>query len=111
VIGVLPSNRSPEKDRLDDAINQQLADTYRTGRAGNVDYIDVSAAFLEHGRIRTCLFADPRFVPPAGAVHPTVLGQSLLAAAIEPLVSKDLGVRPKTPFAVRDDACHLPPPL
>jgi len=110
VVGVLPSDRSREKDRLDDDINAQLASAYSEGKVQSVDYIDVSSKFLGQGRIRTCLFADIHFIPPAGAVHPTVLGQSLLAAAIEPFVARDLNVSPKAPFAVEDNNCPVTTP-
>jgi alpha-D-xyloside xylohydrolase len=110
VVGVLPSDRSSEKDRLDDEINAQLLRVYSEGKVQGVDFIDASPEFRNQGRIRTCLFADIRFTPPAGAVHPTVLGQSLLAAAIEPLVARDLGVSPKAPFEVKDNSCPVTVP-
>jgi len=110
VVGVLPSDRSREKDRLDYDINAQLARVYSAGKVKNVDYIDVSSVFLDQGLIRTCLFADPHFTLPAGAVHPTVLGESLLASAIEPLVARNLSVSPKVPFVVEDQSCPVAAP-
>jgi lysophospholipase L1-like esterase len=110
VVGILPSDRSREKDQLDNDINAQLLSAYSEGKVQGVDYIDASSAFLGQGRIRTCLFADVHFSPPAGAVHPTVLGQSLLAAAIEPLVARDLNVSPKAPFDVEDHNCPVTMP-
>ena len=110
VVGVLPSDRSREKDRLDYDINAQLSRAYSVGKVQNVDYINVSSVFLDRGRIRTCLFSDPHFIPPTRAVHPTVLGESLLASAIEPLVARALSVPPRVAFAVEDQSCPVAAP-
>jgi lysophospholipase L1-like esterase len=103
VMGILPAGKGEEKERLDDRINADLASRYLS--ATNVQFLDVSGVFRVGGQTRTCLFADPRSKPPEGAVHPTPLGQAKLAAVLEPMLAKDLGVAPKAPMRLSDPLC------
>lgn len=104
VLGILPAGKGKEKEDLDDAIDAELRKRY-AGNASDVEYVDVSSAFRDSDRLHTCLYADPRAKPPEGAVHPTPLGQARLAAALEPVLAKDLGVAAKPPMTLADPLC------
>ena len=92
LLGVLPSAVSAEKSRRDAQVNQALAMRY--GDNPRVTYLDVGSIFLRDGALRTELFYDTRFRPPAGALHPDTQGQRMLAEAIEPTLAKLLGEPP-----------------
>lgn len=109
LLGVLPSAVSAEKSRRDAQVNQALAMRY--GDNPRVTYLDVGSIFLRDGALRTELFYDTRFRPPAGALHPDTQGQRMLAEAIEPTLAKLLGEPPVKPVAElgRDLATSLIP--
>lgn len=97
LVSVLPSDISSEKSRRDAQVNQGLAVRY--GDNPRVTYLDVGSIFLRDGKLRTELFYDTRFRPPAGALHPDTQGQRMLAEAIEPTLARLLGESPVKPVA------------
>ncbi|WP_164740042.1 platelet-activating factor acetylhydrolase IB subunit [Xanthomonas sp. BRIP62418] len=109
LVGVLPSDISSEKSRRDAQINQGLAVRY--GDNPRVTYLDVGSIFQRDGKLRSELFYDTRFRPPAGALHPDTQGQRMLAEAIEPTLARLLGEPPVKPVAQlgRDFATSLIP--
>lgn len=93
LLGVLPRGGSPLWKTQIPAINQLLATQY----AGSdfVTFKDISNVFMKNGEVNTSLYYDPTFTPPADALHPTAEGQRKMAEAIEPVVAKLLGDKPK----------------
>ncbi|SMQ95057.1 acetylhydrolase [Xanthomonas fragariae] len=109
LLSVLPSDISSEKSRRDAQINQGLAVRY--GDNPRVSYLDVGSVFLRDGKLRTELFYDTRFRPPAGALHPDTQGQRMLAEAVKPTLARLQGEPPVKPVAElgRDFATSLLP--
>jgi hypothetical protein len=64
-------------------INDQLSVQFGRGTVPYVTYVDLTSLFLRNGQVDTSLLAD--------RVHPTPQGKALMAAAIEPEVSRILG--------------------
>lgn len=96
LLGLLPSDVSPEKTLTDRAINRRLATTYRA--RPRVTYLDVDRVFRRPGgALDTAIFYDPRLRPPGGALHPDTIGQRRMAEAIEPVLAKLLGETPLVP--------------
>ena len=98
LLAVLPSERSAWITRTTAAINHRLAARYGHGRVGWVTYLDLTGLFLRHGRLDTSLFLDPRLHPPAPPLHPTAPAQARMAAAMEPVLARLLGDRPRPPW-------------
>jgi lysophospholipase L1-like esterase len=88
LLGVLPSDISPEKSATDAAINAALA--LRYVRDARVTYRDIGAVFRRgDGTLDTAVFYDPRLTDRhARALHPDTRGQARMAAAIEPTLVK-----------------------
>ncbi|HEY9254287.1 MAG TPA: GDSL-type esterase/lipase family protein [Stenotrophomonas sp.] len=97
LLGLLPSDVSPEKSRADAEVNRYLAERY--GDNPRVAYLDIGSIFLRDGRLDTTRFYDTRFTPPAGALHPDTNGQRMMAEAIEPTLARLLGEPPRLPMA------------
>jgi len=97
LLGLLPSDVSPEKSRADAEVNRYLAERY--GDNPRVTYLDIGSIFLRDGRLDTSRFYDTRFEPPAGALHPDTAAQRLMAEAIEPTLARLLGEPPRLPMA------------
>ena len=97
LLAVLPSQRSAWITRTTAAINARLAVAYGAGRVDGVTYLDPTALFLRHGRLDTTLFLDPHLRPPAPPLHPTAQAQARMAAAMEPVIARLLGDRPRPP--------------
>ncbi len=68
LLGLLPSDVSPEKSRADAEVNRYLAERY--GDNPRVTYLEIGSIFRRNGQLDTTRFYDTRFTPPAGALHP-----------------------------------------
>jgi len=97
LLAVLPSDRSAWITRTTAAINRNLATVYGHGRVDGVTWLDLTGLFLKHGRLDRSLFLDPRLTPPAPPLHPTAQAQARMAAAMEPVLARLLGDRPRPP--------------
>ena len=95
LIGVLPSDRGEWVLRTTAEINAALAARYGGGTVPYVVYRDLTSLFMRGGSVETALFLDPKETPPRPALHPTPEGMALMAAAIEPELSRMLGDRPR----------------
>jgi len=93
LLGVLPSLRSAWVDENTAALNRALAARYGTGADPLVIYKDLSALFLQNGRVDPERFLDPQLTPPDPPLHPSAQTQARMAEAIEPVVSRILGDR------------------
>lgn len=91
LLGVLPSERTEWATQTTEAINHALAAKYRGG--GWVTYLDVGGVLMRGGRLDRSLFYDPKLSPPEPPLHPTAQGMALIAAAMEPTLSKLMGDR------------------
>ncbi len=89
IIGILPSDLGPDKTAKDQEINEGLKHDFAGSRFATV--LDISPTFYKDGKLDTTLFFDTRSTPPHGALHPDTRGQAMMAAAIEPVLSKLLG--------------------
>jgi lysophospholipase L1-like esterase len=103
LLGILPS-RLPSKDANFD-VNSYLGSRYASGTDPRVTYLDVSSVFYTRGSLNDSLFYDSQLNPPRPSLHPTPVGQRLLATAIEPTVARLLGDTPIKPSPV-----PVPPP-
>ena len=92
VIGVLPSIRSSWVDANTRAVNAMLA--AGLAHEPGVTFVDLARLFMRDGRIDAGAFLDPHLQPPDPPLHPTAQTQARIAAAIEPIVARDLGDRP-----------------
>ena len=92
LLSVLPSERSSWASDTTAAINRTLAANYTGG--GTVVWLDVTSVFMRNGKLNRDLFYDPRLRPPEPPLHPSVLGQGLLAAAMEATLAGMLGDKP-----------------
>jgi lysophospholipase L1-like esterase len=97
LLGVLPSDISPEKSAADAAVNAALAARYRHDR--RVMYRNVGAVFRRgDGTLDTTIFYDPRLTDRhARALHPDTRGQARMAEAIEPTLAGMLKDEPPAP--------------
>ena len=92
LLGVLPSGRSEWTARTGEAINRALEEKF--ARDPVVTFLDVGYVFLDNGRLNRDLYYDPHLTPPEPALHPSPLGQGLMAAAMEPVLANLLGDKP-----------------
>lgn len=86
LLGLLPSEVSPEKSAVDAEVNRYLARRYET--EAKVAYVDVSPVFFRDGGLNTSIFYDPRLKTPRKPLHPDTTGQRLMAEAIEPILAR-----------------------
>jgi lysophospholipase L1-like esterase len=98
LLGILPTEL-PSKERNFD-VNAYLSRHYAGGEDPLVSYIDVGVVFYTHGELDTSLFYDPTLTPPRPALHPTTMGQRLMASAIEPAVARLMGDTPVKPSSI-----------
>ncbi|MGJ5817995.1 GDSL-type esterase/lipase family protein [Paludibaculum fermentans] len=86
LLGLLPSEVSPEKSGVDAEVNRRLARRYESEEM--VAYLDISPAFFQDNRLNTAIFYDPRLKTPRKPLHPDTTGQRLMAEAIEPTLTR-----------------------
>ncbi|WP_211256101.1 GDSL-type esterase/lipase family protein [Edaphobacter aggregans] len=107
LLGILPSDISPEKTAADQAVNQYLSVRYgkNTGRNANlgvnqeprVTFLGISSVFMTSpGVLNTAIFYDPRLPTPGKPLHPDTAGQRRMAEAIEPTLAKLMADTPRT---------------
>ena len=97
LLSVLPAIRNAYATRTTAAINRDLARIYGAGTVPGVTYMDVTALFMRDGQVDRTQFLDDQLTPPDPPLHPTAQAQAQLAAAIEPVLARMLGDRPKPP--------------
>ncbi len=104
LMGILPT-ALPSRERNFD-VNSYLSSHYAGGEDPLVSYIDIGVVFYAHGELDSSLFYDPTLTPPRPALHPTAIGQRLMASAIEPAVARLMGDAPVKPSTtpIRDAA-------
>ncbi|HSV16019.1 MAG TPA: GDSL-type esterase/lipase family protein [Tepidisphaeraceae bacterium] len=98
LLGILPSDITPEKGAADAAVNAALAQKYAD--SDYVRFLDIGPVFMRNGKLDASLFYDPRLPPgkdgkPRGPLHPDTHGQRMMAEAIEPTLAKLMGDRSK----------------
>lgn len=98
LVGILPS-RLPSKDTNFD-VNSYLATRYASHTDPRVTFLDVGSIFYTRGTLNDSLFYDPQLKPPGPSLHPTPIGQRLLASALEPTVARLMGDTPVKPTPV-----------
>lgn len=86
LLGILPSTISAHKTADDAAVNHYLERYYRY--SGYVTFLDIGNVFMKDGQVNTMLFADPLLDPHLPALHPSEVGQTLMALAIEPTLKR-----------------------
>ncbi len=86
LLGLLPSEVSPEKSAVDAEVNRYLATRYEA--EAKVAYVDAGPVFYQDNRLNTALFYDPRLKTPRKPLHPDTTGQRLMAEAIEPTLAR-----------------------
>jgi lysophospholipase L1-like esterase len=86
LLGILPSDITPAKSAEDAQINTDLARIYAHSKF--VTVLDIGQIFMKDGKLDTSLFYDPRYKPAKPALHPDTHGQAMMAAAIEPTLSR-----------------------
>ena len=106
LLGILPSDLSPEKSERDRAINQYLAICY--GEHPRVAYLDIGSVFYmnggyKNGALNAAIFYDPRLPQHGKPLHPDTKGQRMMAEAIEPTLAKLMGDEPRVPLASMTD--------
>ncbi len=101
LLAVLPSHRSAWITRTTATINQRLAGIYGQSRVEHVTYLDLNRLFYRQGKLDLARFLDPHLHPPAPPLHPTAQTQAAMAAAMEPVLARLLGDRPRPPFVAR----------
>ena len=89
LIGILPSARSPEKTSADHQINATNAALYANNP--RVTFLSLDHVFIKDGALNPDLYVETK---PEGALHPNPKGQALMAAAIEPEITRLLAVTP-----------------
>ena len=92
LLGVLPSERSDWATRSTLAINRALAERYARDPA--VTFLDVGHVFMRGVALNRDLFYDPKLSPPQPPLHPSAEGQTLMAAAMEPVLTRLLSNKP-----------------
>jgi lysophospholipase L1-like esterase len=93
LLGIFPSDISPEKTVKDENINRVLSLIY--AGSSYVTFLDIKNAFYKNGKLDTSIFYDPRLPKPGHALHPDTVGQRKWAEAIEPTLSRMLGDKNK----------------
>jgi lysophospholipase L1-like esterase len=101
LLGLLPSDISPEKTAADQAVNRYLATCY--GDNARVTYLDIATIFYTNGALDTSIFYDPRLPSPGKALHPDTNSQRRMAEAIEPTLAKLMGDSPTIPLPAMTD--------
>lgn len=101
LLGLLPSDISPEKAVRDEAVNRYLATCY--GENARVTYLDISSIFYANGQLNTAIYYDPRLPQHGRALHPDTVGQRRMAEAIEPTLAKLMDNSPQVPLASMTD--------
>jgi lysophospholipase L1-like esterase len=96
LLGILPSIRSDWATETTRTVNAGLAARYGTARTGDVVFIDVGNVLMKNGHADPTLFIDPLLTPPDPPLHPTAVGATLIARAIEPTLAAMLGDRPRS---------------
>jgi lysophospholipase L1-like esterase len=94
LIAVLPSERSAWITRTTAQINQMLKARYQDDRS--VVLLDLTALFMRDGALNRDMFLDWKLTPPDPLLHPSAQGQALMAKAIEPVLAKMLGDKPRS---------------
>lgn len=110
LLGLLPSELSPEKSARDRAVNAALAASYAVNP--RVAYLDVGSIFFKNGALDATLFYDPRLARPGRPLHPDTVGQRMMAESIEPTLARMLGEPPRVPLAsmTRFNSALIPVP-
>jgi len=93
LIGLLPSDVSPQKTAVDQEVDRYLARVYSENP--RVTYLDISSIFSVNGRLNSAIYYDPRLPGHPGALHPDTKGQYMMAEAIEPTLARLLGEKPR----------------
>jgi lysophospholipase L1-like esterase len=96
LIGVLPCLRGAWVAENTATVNRMLAARY--GDGASVTFMDLTKLFLRHGMVQPDEFVDPHLHPPAPPLHPDPEMQARMAAAIEPVLARMLGDRPRSPL-------------
>jgi len=92
LLGVLPSERSDWATQTTWVVNWALEEKYVHDPV--VTFLDVGFVFMKDGRLDRDLFYDPQLRPPDPPLHPTPRGQTLMSAAMEPVLAGLLGDKP-----------------
>lgn len=110
LLGLLPTDISPEKTARDNAVNAALAASYAINP--RVTYLDVGSIYFKNGVLDPSLFYDPRLARPGKPLHPDTVGQRMMAEAIEPTLARLLGEAPRVPLAsmTRFNSALIPVP-
>ena len=98
LLGILPT-RLPSKDANFD-VNSYLGSRYASHSDPRVTFLDVGSIYYSGGNLNDSLFYDSQLKPPRPSLHPTPIGQRLLASAIEPTVARLVGDTPVRPTPV-----------
>ncbi|MBN9663415.1 MAG: acetylhydrolase [Acidobacteria bacterium] len=93
LLGLLPSEVSPEKSAADAEVNRYLAKHYEA--EASVTYLDVSPVFYQDSQLNRAIFYDARLKTPRRPLHPDTNGQRLMAEAIEPTLARLMGDGPR----------------
>jgi lysophospholipase L1-like esterase len=96
LLGLLPSDVSPEKTARDRAVNAALAASYAVNP--RVTYLDIGSIFYKSGALDAQLFYDPRLAQPGKPLHPDTVGQRMMAEAIEPMLARLMDEGPRAPL-------------
>ncbi len=92
LLGVLPSQRSDWVTETTRTINRGLEARFVKDPA--VTFLDVGYVFIRNGRLDPDLFYDPKLHASGAPLHPSAEGQTLMAAAMEPVLTRLLGDKP-----------------
>lgn len=111
LLGLLPSDLSPEKTARDRTVNAALAASYAVNP--RVTYLDIGSIFFKRGTLDASLFYDPRLARPGKPLHPDSVGQRMMAEAIEPTLARLMGESPRAPLAAmtRFNTALIPVPM
>jgi lysophospholipase L1-like esterase len=93
LLAVLPSERSAWITQTTAQINQTLTARYKDDRS--IAFLDLTALFMRNGTLNRDLFLDWRLTPPDPLLHPSAQGMALMAMAMEPVLAKMLGDKPR----------------
>lgn len=93
LLGILPSERSDWTSATTWTVNRALDDKYADDAA--VTFLDVGHVFMRGNRVNRDLYYDPKLTPPQPPLHPSAQGQALMAEAMEPVLARLLGDKPR----------------